>query len=410
MTTESVYKWFRWGLINLAIVALYGTLMRYKIAFNFPFFEQKNLLHAHSHFAFSGWVGHVLYSGLFLILFPYLAQPQKKKYHALLLFNLIVSFGMLVFFTIMGYKSVSIFFSTMSIVIAVWFTLIFFKGKKVLPASHPCKPWAVAALLLNILSAAGPLFLAYMMISKHIDQNYYLASVYYYLHFQYNGWFFFAGMALVASYLPAHAPSIRKYFWIFAITVIPTFGLSILWAKLPAWLYCVTVVAAVLQWVAWIAFVLQLYKHFKKSGWAFRVSWLGWLCCASAVALSLKFTLQTISIVPSLSQLVFGFRPIVIAYIHLVLLGVFSLFLLFFMFQQNIIAATCATKIAALCFLVGVVLNETFLGIQGIAAFAYIPIPHINEMLLFAALLLFGSAVGMVIAHHYSSPPKRIVK
>ena len=39
------------GLINLTLVALIGALMRYKIGFEFPFFNQKNLLHAHSHYA-----------------------------------------------------------------------------------------------------------------------------------------------------------------------------------------------------------------------------------------------------------------------------------------------------------------------------------------------------------------------
>lgn len=34
-------KWFRIALLNLAIVALYGTLMRYKIAFDFPFLSRK---------------------------------------------------------------------------------------------------------------------------------------------------------------------------------------------------------------------------------------------------------------------------------------------------------------------------------------------------------------------------------
>jgi hypothetical protein len=34
--------------------------MRYKIGFEFPFFDQKHLQHSHSHFAFSGWISHTL--------------------------------------------------------------------------------------------------------------------------------------------------------------------------------------------------------------------------------------------------------------------------------------------------------------------------------------------------------------
>ena len=53
-------KWIRISLFNLLVVALLGVLMRYKIGFSFPFFDQKYLQHAHSHFAFAGWVSQML--------------------------------------------------------------------------------------------------------------------------------------------------------------------------------------------------------------------------------------------------------------------------------------------------------------------------------------------------------------
>lgn len=111
-------KWFRIALLNLAIVALYGTLMRYKIAFDFPFFEQKNLLHAHSHFAFTGWISHVLYCGFFLLVAPYINLKARPKYKILILLNLVSAFGMLIAFTIQGYKFFSIAFSMLSIITA----------------------------------------------------------------------------------------------------------------------------------------------------------------------------------------------------------------------------------------------------------------------------------------------------
>ena len=52
--------WMRVTIINLLIVALFGVLMRYKIGFEFPYFNQKNLQHAHSHFAFGGWISMML--------------------------------------------------------------------------------------------------------------------------------------------------------------------------------------------------------------------------------------------------------------------------------------------------------------------------------------------------------------
>ncbi|HMR85295.1 MAG TPA: hypothetical protein PKE30_19260 [Niabella sp.] len=392
MTDSGLVKWLRWGLFNLAIVALYGFLMRYKIAFSFPFLEQKHLLHAHSHFAFSGWISQILYTGFAIFLWPYLPQPRQKIYKALLAFNLISSFGMLVAFSIQGYKAVSITFSTLSILIAIIYAVAFIKDSRWLPASHPSKPWAIGALLLNVLSAGGPLSLAYMMASKNIQHEFYLGSVYYYLHFQYNGWFLFGCIALVTAYMPKHFPSLKKYFILFAATVIPTFFLSILWAKLPVWLYIITVAATLVQFFCWLSLLRKLWKYYGSQFPGTFPRWIKLLFYISAIALTIKFTLQTISVIPSLSQLVFGYRPVVIAYLHLVLLAVYSLFLTGYLFCQKVIRPTKAAKLAALSFLSGIALNELLLGIQGFAAFAYIPIPYINEMLLGAAAILLFSA------------------
>ena len=52
-------------------------------------------------------------------------------------------------------------------------------------------------------------------------------------------------------------------------------------------------------------------------------------------ALSIKFLLQLGSTIPAISQLAFGFRPIVIAYLHLVLLAIITLFLLFYIYANH---------------------------------------------------------------------------
>ncbi len=393
---SGVKKWLGLGILNLAIVALYGVMMRYKIAFDFPFFDQKNLLHAHSHFAFSGWISQVLYAGLMWIIFPYLNQLKQKKYHYLMALNLIASFGMLIAFTIQGYKAIPISFSTLSIFIALAFAIVFIKDLKCLPKSHPAKRWATMGLLLNVVSAAGPLFLAYMMATKSIDHHYYLGSIYYYLHFQYSGWFFFGSMAILSNYLPVDFLVLKKSFNVFAFTVIPTFFLSILWVKLPNWLYVITVLATFLQLFTWLILLTQLFKYLKPV--AKTAYWIKWFFSVAALALTLKFILQLVSVVPSLSQLIFGFRPIVIAYLHLVLLGVYSLFLLGFLFRENVIIANNFTKVFAFIFLFGVLLNELFLGVQGVASFVYVAIPMINELLLGAALILLIGSAGMFLA------------
>ncbi|HEY1031003.1 MAG TPA: hypothetical protein VGD89_04475, partial [Flavipsychrobacter sp.] len=48
--------WLKIALANLVIVAILGFLLRSKIVFTIPFLDFKNTLHAHSHYAFGGWV------------------------------------------------------------------------------------------------------------------------------------------------------------------------------------------------------------------------------------------------------------------------------------------------------------------------------------------------------------------
>jgi hypothetical protein len=391
-------NWFRLCLLSLSIVALFGTLMRYKIAFEFPWLEQKNLLHAHSHFAFSGWVSQFLYSAFAMLIAPYLSEKRQKNYNLLLVTNLLCAFGMLIAFTVQGYKVLSISLSTFSIVIALLFAIVFIKDAAKFPSNHPSKRWAIAALILNLVASAGPLYLANMMMSRNINHDGYLGSIYYYLHFQYSGWFFFGCMALVAALLPKDLHGLKSYFWVFFITAIATVFLSLLWAKLPLWLVLFTALAAVIQLVAWLSLVFRFFpilrKHYSKA----QPAWLTTFLYGAALAMTIKFILQAISSIPSLSQLVFGFRPIVIGYLHLVLLGVYSLFIIGYSFAKGYFQASSFAIKAALAFFVGVILNEVFLGVQGMAAFTYTPVPYINELLLLAALVLFSSAVSLAVS------------
>ncbi len=56
---SSLRRWLQISFLNLLIVSLLGVTLRYKIAFSFPYLDQKHLLHGHSHFAFAGWVTQI---------------------------------------------------------------------------------------------------------------------------------------------------------------------------------------------------------------------------------------------------------------------------------------------------------------------------------------------------------------
>src|SRR6187549_3113529 len=82
-------KWLRISFINLLIVALLGILMRYKIAYSLPFIDQKNVMNAHSHFAFAAWISQALMVLMVNYLSTHSGEMIFKKYHWVLMTNLV---------------------------------------------------------------------------------------------------------------------------------------------------------------------------------------------------------------------------------------------------------------------------------------------------------------------------------
>ncbi len=389
-----VHRWVRVSLLNLLIVAILGVILRYKILYPLPVVDQKHLLHGHSHFAFAGWITQAIMTLLVTYLARQAGEHMYKKYKWLLYGNLLTAYAMLIAFPIEGYGLYSILFSTASIFVSYAFAILVWRDLNRLEQKTPTHLWIKAAVFFGALSSLGAFALAIMMVERIVFQNAYLAAEYFYLHFQYNGWFFFGCMGLLSEVLRKIEVSpelLKQIFWLFACAAVPAYFLSALWMDLPLWVYILVVLAAIAQVAGWIKIVIQL-----KNKWAVLKNTLPltakWIMGFSAVALTAKLLLQLGSTVPSLSDLAFGFRPIVIGYLHLVLLGVITLFLLSYFFAGGYIQANKRTSFAVFLFATGVIINEILLMIQGVSAMSYTGIPFINEMLFGTALLLFSGA------------------
>ncbi|MEI7734452.1 MAG: hypothetical protein WCI49_03255 [Ferruginibacter sp.] len=384
-----LHRWLKIVLFNLFLIAAIGVILRYKIAYSLPFIDQKHLLHGHSHFAFAGWISQAI----MILMVAYLSAQKGpavyKKYRWLLVGNLIAAYGMLIAFPIQGYGLFSIIFSTGSIFIGYTFAWVYWRDLNSLTVKHTAHLWFKTALICNTLSSLGAFALAIMMVKKIIHQNWYLGAQYFYLHFQYNGWFFFAGMGLVTAKLFFTAPVkiLQRIFWLFAGAIIPAYFLSALWMDIPMWVYVLVIIAALAQVISWL-YMIGLIKNAWSSLQQSLPVTAKWLLILSASALTIKLLLQLGSTIPSLSTLAFGFRPIVIGYLHLVLLGVITLFLLGYMFAENLLIINKKAITGAGIFAAGIIINEIFLMTQGVAALEYINIPIINESLLLAALIM----------------------
>lgn len=397
----TLHRWIKISLFNLLIVAILGILMRYKIAFSFPFLQQKFILHSHSHFAFSGWLTQILMT----LMVAYLFKSNKdafKHFRLLLWANLITAYGMLFSFPVQGYGAVSITFSTLNILTGYWFAIKFWKTLNRLPKEHSHQ-WFKASLVFNVIASFGAFSLAYMMATKNLHQNWYLAAVYFFLHFQYNGWFFFSCMGLLADKFKILGLSMhfmKKVFWLFAAACIPAYFLSALWLPIPLSIYILVVFSAIAQVIGGYILFRQINRQkslFKKN--AATGNWLMWL---AGVSLAIKLLLQLGSTVPSLSDLAFGFRPIVIGYLHLVLLAVITLFILGYIISQQFIQRNRLVLWGVYIFTAGIVFNEVFLMIQGISGLSYESVPHMDKLLLGAGIVMF---IGLLLLNISAKRP-----
>jgi len=388
---SSLRRWLHISFLNLLIVSFIGVILRYKIAFSLPFVDQKYLLHGHSHFAFAGWITQVLMVLLVQYLSHYKGEGTFKKYRWLLYGNLITAYGMLIFFPLQGYGFGSISFSTLSIINSYFFAIKYWKDLNTITHKNTSHLWYKAALLFNVISSLGAFSLAYMMANKIIHQNWYLAAIYYFLHFQYNGWFFFAGMGLFVSRLEKiilETKQLKIIFWLFCLACIPAYFLSALWLPIPLIIYWMVVASAIAQLAGWVILVNLIYKNKAAIKQAFP-KYGRQLLLLSAIALTIKLLLQVGSTHPSLSQLAFGFRPIVIGYLHLVLLGMITIFILGYIISNNLLAPGKYFITGVWIFISGIIINEILLMLQGVTGLSNIVVPWMSELLFFAAIIMF---------------------
>lgn len=395
-------KWIRICLVNLLLVALLGVILRYKIAFSLPFIDQRNLLHAHSHFAFAGWVSQAIMVLLVHWLPVNHSTNHFRRYHWVLLLNLITAYGMLVSFVIEGYAFFSISFSTLSIFVSYVFCVMFWRDLNKLKEKKQTHHWFKAALIFNVISSLGAFSLAFIMATKNTQQHLYLSSIYFFLHFQYNGWFLFSCLGLATNKLFNEKRSIAQsvIFWLFAGACVPAYLLSVLWLHLPVVLFILVLLAVVAQTTGWGLFLIELKKE-RGSNVLISEQPEKILFLLSGIAFTIKLLLQLGSTLPSLSDLAFGFRPIVIGYLHLILLGVITIFLVGYMVSQQFLHKGKWLNLALALFISGIIINEIFLMIQGVAALDYTPVPYINECLLAAAALILLGILLLNMTRRY---------
>lgn len=385
-------QWIQVALINFCVVACAGLTMRYKIQFSLPFVNQQNLMHGHSNFAFVGWVAIALMTLMVRYLVRNNIQTNYRKYNLILGIDVVVCYAMFISFIVQGYAFWSITFACITILISYFFIVFYWRDLNKVRDAGFSRNWLKAALLLWGFSSLGAIFLAYLMANSITLQELYFGALYFFMHFQYNGWFLFVCFGVFFSYMHRlglfrFALLSKRLFIIMMITVIPTYFLSVLWLKLPPALEWIANVSAFVQLLVLVYFfrIISVFKNSK--GITFNTV-TRWIWMLSSIAFILKIILQVLSTLPFLSHFAFGYRPVVIGYLHLSFVGIISLFILGYINEFIHRFRGHVSGTGFIIFVTGFIVQEVILMLQGLEAMNVEPIKSANIILFFCALAM----------------------
>jgi hypothetical protein len=390
--------WLTLALLNLCIIAFLGFSLRSKILFTLPFLDYSGLLSAHSHFAFAGWAGLA-----FITLFIYDILPeaflQNKIYQVILAALEVSGLGMAFLFPIFGYNSITITFSTLYVVGTVIFIPLFIRDLLKTEINKVVKLFSTCALLSLLLSFLGTLGLMYIIVTRSGGSLLYRDSIYTFLHFQYNGFFTLSVFTLLTNYIVKKGIALDKNAHPFSIllcsSIIPSLFLALLWHN-SNFFYVLAAIGCFFILVALFYFYWFLKSMPTNNLFSFRINRIFWTL--SVISFTLKMVLQVGTIFPSLGNAVYGDRPVIIGFLHLVFLGFITFFLLALLIENGYFQLN--GKLIQWPFIIfasGIILNEFLLMLQGLGILLNTNSDIYKWLLWGVAIVLFTGALTIAI-------------
>ncbi|MGB1308859.1 MAG: hypothetical protein ACPG6B_08110 [Oceanihabitans sp.] len=342
-------------LLNFLIAALMGLALRYSfidsIGINYRF-----LTHAHSHIAMLGWVYLMLYT----LIVNYFVKNKKPVYNRLFWLTEFAVIGMMLSFPVQGYAAVSIAFSTLHIFCSYYFVYLVWNNikNKYSVSSKLLK----ASLLFMLVSTIGVWCLGPAVKTLGQASAFYQIAIQFFLHFQFNGWFLIAVIAVLFRFLKIKKSKTYQQFYITLISAtILTFALPIQWYLPNKTLLFLNSVGVILQLLT-IVYFIKLIKPYARNYIKGNLNFILYYFSISCFVLKTLF--QLVTIIPEFSQIVIEHRNFVIGFIHLMMLGVISGFLFLFLLNSALIRKTKSIYFGLYSFISGFLLTELLLLIQ----------------------------------------------
>ena len=385
------------------IAALLGVLLRSFHSIEIPV-TYKFIVHTHSHIALLGWV----YMGLTTLLYKLFLEKQEAafKYRRIFWFTQFTLVGMLVTFPFQGYALFSIIFSTLFLFASYWFAGFFMRY---VPASYKktnsykCVKFA---LWYMVLSSLGPWALGAIMNTLGAESIWYRLSIYFYLHFQYNGWMILGLLGVFIYILERNDIEIPKvtfnrFFWWINLGIVLSFFLSTLWTKPHISLYVIGGLGAILQIMAFGILVLLGIRNKEKLFQILTPLQKNMLFMV-VVLVGIKILLQLLTAFPYFANLAASITDFTIGYLHWTFLGVVTIGLLLFLDYFKLLQLS---RRAYYLYMLGFLLTETLIFTKGIIAWQRLSLFNgYFEALAISSFLLPLALVFVLVANQKRNP------
>lgn len=289
------------------IAAIIGLVLRYYFAWPFSL-NFKYLLHAHSHAMLLGWL-----LGALVLLIYRMWNIEMPKSHKRIFYLMAVSvLGMLLSFPFQGYAAVSIAFTTLHL----WLSyILLFKIAKLSCNRGLAGKLVQTGVVFFFISSIGPYCLGPLMANGMQSSPWYDQAIFFYLHFLYNGAFFFFILAfLIEKFKISSALKNQKAFYFLML-----FGTILTWFhKLDYsfdfwWINTIAGIGSIFQLLAGLLLLRPLFAtkpsiHFSVILWMLLLKWI----------------FQILGSFPLVASQAVNNRFVLIAYLHFIFLGIFT--------------------------------------------------------------------------------------
>ncbi len=355
-------KWIRVAVFNFMITATMGLLLRAAFVWEISWLDYRKMLHGHSHIAMLGWIYLALYA---LIVHAFVPKEKQESpfYNRLFWITQFSVVGMMISFPIQGYDTFSIIFSTAHLLLSYVF------GIKVWRDTKPLNSFSIKLLRISIvtlfISSIGLWAMPIIMNTAASQTAWYYIAVQFYLHFQFNGWFILALIALIFKYLiedkqlKIEVKDYQLFLAFYLPALLFTFFHVLTWAYGRSFSYIINGVGVVFQLIA----ILILFKYILATAFK-NTKGKNWrlLIVFAFLSLIFKTVIQVVLVIPEWARISTEIRNFMIGYIHLINLGILSSGL-FYLLRNQLRVLDFKWEMGL--FLFGVFATEIYLFLQG---------------------------------------------